>query len=890
MASNQEQILALNQKLDILISQQEDFLVEVDVLRTEIEKLSESSVKKVSTDRINPSSQDAPTTTISNSLADEEWPYLVGLEGIKAEVESFENGKTSGGAHFIKFTIYRNSKNYQAFCAENGNWLLNNTEGKLISRGRFKDDGRIINVTLGHLKGQQFQNSTIIENITQAAELNSLNPTVIEDVAEIDISNKPITPKGKSNIERYIGENLITIIGVVIVLIGVVFGVKYSIDHNLISPLTRVLLSYLLGIGILLVGMKLRKKYEQYSAVLVSGAMAIMYFVTFTAYSLYGLFPQLATFAIMVLFTMFTVVTAISYNRQIIAHIGLVGSYAVPFLLSNGDGNITSLFTYMAIVNGGILVIAYKKHWKPLYYVAFGCTWAIYFLWFANEYSNNSHFTLALTFAIVFFLMFYCTFLVYKLIKKEKFAQEDVLMIILNSAIFYGLSFVILDQNQFGRDYIGLFTVGTAIVHFIVSIILFKTKLADRNLFYLSSGMVLVFITIAVPVQLDGNWVTLLWATEGALLFWIGRTKGVRFYEKLSYVVMGIALFSLLEDYNYAYNFSYYGRSRTTLSAFKNAMFMTTAIVSACYGFILYINTREKYSAKLRTSYSEGLRLFTAALTIVVIGLVYNMFRIEFDLYGNYLYKISETRVPYDTSYGIDVSIYYDRDILNFKTLWILNYTLLFVTGLVYLNLKKIKNNAFGVTTLVINSLMVLSFLVIGLYTLSELRDSYIRQPNSEVFSYSFYNIGMRYIGYVFVAGSMYSIFRSLKNQFENNKELNRAFDLLKHGVFLWLLCSELINIMGLNGSHGNYKLELSILVGLYAILLVSLGIWKRKQYLRIAAISIFGATLLKLFLYDMARSTTIAKTVVFISLGVLLLVISFLYNKYKHLIIDEEE
>ena len=148
----------------------------------------------------------------------------------------------------------------------------------------------------------------------------------------------------------------------------------------------------------------------------------------------------------------------------------------------------------------------------------------------------------------------------------------------------------------------------------------------------------------------------------------------------------------------------------------------------------------------------------------------------------------------------------------------------------------------------------------------------------------------MRYIGYVFVAGSMYSIFRSLKNQFENNKELNRAFDLLKHGVFLWLLCSELINIMGLNGSHGNYKLELSILVGLYAILLVSLGIWKRKQYLRIAAISIFGATLLKLFLYDMARSTTIAKTVVFISLGVLLLVISFLYNKYKHLIIDEEE
>jgi uncharacterized membrane protein len=72
-------------------------------------------------------------------------------------------------------------------------------------------------------------------------------------------------------------------------------------------------------------------------------------------------------------------------------------------------------------------------------------------------------------------------------------------------------------------------------------------------LFYLVSGLVLVFITIAIPVQLDGNWVTLLWAGEAALLFWIGRTKNVPVYEKLSYLLMILAFISILHDWTTVY-------------------------------------------------------------------------------------------------------------------------------------------------------------------------------------------------------------------------------------------------------------------------------------------------------------------------------------------------
>ena len=95
-------------------------------------------------------------------------------------------------------------------------------------------------------------------------------------------------PKTKSNLEKFIGENLINKIGIVITVIGISIGVKYAIDHQLISPLTRIILGYIFGIGLLGFAIKLKKQYANFSAVLLSGAMAIMYFITYSAYDFYG--------------------------------------------------------------------------------------------------------------------------------------------------------------------------------------------------------------------------------------------------------------------------------------------------------------------------------------------------------------------------------------------------------------------------------------------------------------------------------------------------------------------------------------------------------------------------------------------------------------------------
>ena len=693
-------------------------------------------------------------------------------------------------------------------------------------------------------------------------------------------------PKFKYNLEKFIGENLINKIGIAITVIGVAIGAKYSIEHELISPLTRIILGYLTGAGLLGFGMKLKKKYENYSAVLVSGAMAIMYFITYSAYSFYDLIPQIFAFGLMLIFTAFTTVASINYNRQVIAHIGLVGAYAVPFLLSEGSEKVDILFSYMAIINVGILVIAFKKYWEKLYYSSFMLTWLIYFTWYASNYQTDEHFGLAFIFLSLFFTTFYLTSLAYKVLQKQKFETKDILLLLANSFIFYGIGYAILASHKTGEQLLGLFTLCNAIVHFIVSVVVYKQKLADRNLFYFVAGLVLVFITIAIPVQLDGNWVTLLWVGEAALLFWIGRTKNFPIYEKISYPLMILAFFSIVHDWTTGYDMYNPEHTETRITLLLNINFLTSLLFIASFGFIIFLNLNKNYPSPL-INQKGILRIVSFSIPAILLLALYYAFIIEIATYWNQLY--ADSAITIDTEGQQYPNGYRNYDLSMFKYIWIINYSLLFLTVLSFVNFKKLKNQQLGFINLGFNTLAIVVFLTTGLYALSELRESYLAKTLSEYYHKGIFNIGIRYISFTFVSVLLIACYNYIRQEFIKS-DLKMAFDFLLHTSILWVVSSELINWMDIAESNQSYKLGLSILWGVYSLLLIALGIWKNKKHLRIVAIALFAVTLIKLFLYDISHLDTIAKTILFVSLGILLLIISFLYNKYKHIISDEIE
>ncbi|WP_321317286.1 DUF2339 domain-containing protein [Labilibaculum sp.] len=732
----------------------------------------------------------------------------------------------------------------------------------------------------------QILNESLLDNLKNIASPTEQEKPKIETAKTIvtpPVTNQP--PKSKSDLEKFIGENLINKIGIAITIIGVAIGAKYSIDNDLISPLTRIILAYLTGIGLLGFGIKLKAKYENYSAVLVSGAIAILYFITYMAYSLYDLFPQAFAFILMLIFTAFTVIAAINYNKQVIAHIGLVGAYAVPFLLSDGSGKVAVLFTYMTIINIGILFIAFRKYWKALQYSSFCLTWLIFFSWFMGKYETSEHFVLGSSFLIVFFAIFYLQFLAYKLVRKEKFNKGNSLLIVSNSLIFFGLGYSILSLHQTGQHLLGLFTLINAVIHSIVSTIIYRQKLADKNIFYLISGLVLLFITIAFPIQLDGNWVTLLWSSEAALLFWIGRTKKISIYEAMSYPLMVLAFFSILQDWTTMYNTYLVDDPETKTALFLNVNFLSSLLFIAFFALINKLNNNIKYPTLL-ASWIKITKLLSYAIPLILIFTTYYAIRLEIGNYWNQLIEESALNIQ---AVGEEYSHYYKNyDLKEFKTIWIINYSLLFFSILSFVNIRKLKNKKLAFVSIGLTILTLTVFLTQGLYSLSELRESYLTQSLSEYYQRGTFNIIIRYISLAFAAIALAGIFLHVKEEL-NTKRYRIAFEYLLSTSILWIFSSELLNWMDISGSTQSYKLGLSILWGSYSLLLIAYGIWKNKKHVRIGAIGLFALTLAKLFFYDISHLSTIAKTIAFVLLGILLLIISFLYNKYKSNMTEEE-
>ena len=716
---------------------------------------------------------------------------------------------------------------------------------------------------------------------------------VSEGIRPVTMESAPEKPSGeipggafKSNIEKFIGENLINKIGIAITVLGVGVGAKYAIDHDLVSPLTRIILGYLAGLTLLGVAFRLRKQYAGFSAVLLSGSLAILYFITFAAYDFYTLMPVTPAFGVMTLITLFTVAAAIIYDKQVIAHIGLVGAYAVPFLLDDGSGKVAALFSYMAMINIGILAIAFRKYWKPLYYSSFLLTWFIFLTWFSTKYQPATHLGLALGFASGFFAIFYLVSIAYKVLKNEQYGIENVLLLMSNSAIFYGLGYAALVADKTGDSFLGLFTLANAAVHGAVALLLWRRRPADKNIFYYVTGLAIVFLTMAIPVQWDGRWVTLLWAGEVALLFWIGRVKGGWIFELLSYPLMFAVFFSLVNDWSTDYSTYDPQVAGSRIIPVFNINFLTSLIFAAAFGIINFLHQRRPCKSRL-AEWNISRQIMRVCIPGILLIALYCSFLMEILTFWNQLFLDSAITCNADLTLP---QHFRNVDIYKFSTLSLINYSLLFFSLLTLVNIRRIRNTLLGNINLGINAVVVGIFLTIGLFTIGELRENYISQVLSHYYYRGGLYIGVRYISFIFAGVMIYAIFRYVRWELMMT-DFRVEFDLFLHLTLLTAAGNELINWMDLYEPGQSYKLGLTILFGLYALLLVAMGIRKRKAHLRISAIVLFAATLLKLFLYDIAYLNTISKTIVFVALGVLLLISSFLYTKYgKRIFSDHEE
>jgi uncharacterized membrane protein len=800
--------------------------------------------------------------------------------------------------------------------------------------------------------------------------------------------------RARSDLERFIGENLISKVGILILILGVGIGAKYAIDNELISPLARIVLGYLFGFGLLGLAGKLKAKYHNFSAVLLSGALAIMYFITYFAYSAYQLIGQGTAFPLMVILTAFGVACAVLYNRQVIAHVGLVGAYAVPFLLSNDSGRYGALFTYMSVVNAGILAISVRKYWKPIFYTAsiftwlifggwivgrydhgshFGlalfflavfasifyatklaharvypdrdvdertgailgtavifyliclaiadnrasvseytvlfayvgaaaavilvsswwhagkvllyltypATWAIFGFWFARYYSPEAHFILAAAFAGVYFALFYAAGLIYKLLLDDLEDPLTVGLLLTNSFVFYGFTMAISNSREASRGFEGLITVGHAALHGVVSQIVSRVKANSVIVIQALTVLVLTFSTIAIPIQFDGNVVTIVWSVEAAALFAVGRLRRIPLFEYFSYPLMAAATLSLTADWIMVYSDRVPYPSDLNRIPVANGDFIS-ALVYAAAAVVVFVANRDE---KTRPSVNpDTVRVIGYAAAGAGISALYNAGRLEV---SNFHYRWFASAS--ESLQSIGPGSYSLSDIGRVDTLAQIIYSALFVAAVMTIDLRKARSRTIAFAASGFGVVVVLAFLTIGMLLMHELRVSYMAGEAGTP-----YTILIRYAVYAAISLlvlSGYAVSRDPLVTEKTGRPASRmAFEIVVTVILFVSLSAELLNLIAQFSLADGTKFGLSILWGAFALGMVAYGIAFDRKYQRVAAISLLAVTLAKLFFYDIADLGTIPKTILFITLGILLLIVSFLYNKYKSLIFPAAE
>jgi uncharacterized membrane protein len=656
------------------------------------------------------------------------------------------------------------------------------------------------------------------------------------------------------DLEKFIGENLINKIGIAILVLAIAYFVKYAIDNNWVGPAGRVGIGILCG-GILVgIAHRMRNSYKAFSSVLVGGGLAIFYFTITLAFHQFHLFNQTTSFIILIVITCFAVVLSLLYDKQELAVIALIGGLASPFMVSNGSNNYHALFIYMIILNAGLLIIAYNKSWRVLNIVSFGLTVLVVLAVMTSL--NATSYATALLYISLLYLMFFAINVANNVRENKAFVTSDFTILLTNTTLYFSAGLYLLTMMHH-EDLRGVFSACLAAANLVLSFVLFRTKRADSNILYLLIGITLTFISLTAPIQLHGHYITIFWAAESVLLYWLYLKSNIKLMKLTSLIVWGAMLISILMDWS-----ALYGYSGNALAIIVNKGFITS-LVSAISSYLLYVLINRDESPNV---YGVGLhpKFFQVAALLFL-----------------FLSGLLEINHQFANRYPAT----------SLNILYLMLYVPAFVY-VFYMISKKVAAITLNVTVNMILLALTILIYLLALPTLFDLQYEILVDHQAPDVHFMVHWLGALFIGLLF-----YQLIMLVKNS--THCEVEKFGSWIVSGAIVTFLSLELCMASNLifykpatTIAHIQtvyIKTALPVLWGLSSFALMWLGMRNKARALRIISLTLFSITLLKLFLFDIRNIPPAGKIAAFFCLGVLLLIISFMYQKVKKIIVEDE-
>lgn len=672
-------------------------------------------------------------------------------------------------------------------------------------------------------------------------------PTVIVPPAPLPRPVEPARPAqndphGWHGLEGRLGGTWLSRVGALAVTVGIGFFLKYAFDNGWIQPAGRVAVGVATGLALVFTGERLqRAAYRVPAQALVASGIAALYLSVYAAYAFYQLITQPAAFGFMVLVTATALALAIHHDARAIAVLANLGGFLTPVLLSTNRDAAVALFTYLAILDAGMVASAYWRRWTELHALSFAFTHLLYFAWFQQWYVGEPPpRAIALVGASVFVALFSLVALIEAAARErltpERLWQGPGVIALAAPAVYFAAARAVLWPEH--APWLALLCLVLAAYYVGLARVTSGAPAVGPLLLVLHGAIALGFLTLTFPIQFAEHGTTIAWSVEGVVLVWGGlrlRTRLLRIGGLIVLVLGTLVWIDLIAD-GAPHHGMFVADDPALLSTLVYVV--ATAIAARLY--------RTEHVALADLEHRARPWLAVASVAAAAVLLSTELYR-HSDLTSAAMRGVTTTLV------------------------WL-------AAGALLLSLARTDRTA----TLAITSavLLVLVGVKAALLDTAEWRSL---TPAPPPLLNARFGAGLL----VTAVAALYARLASAWRLDETTRTGLRTGAMAFTALFLlWHLSAEVVLAPLPGVAPGAMTMArhmaLSILWTVYAFVAIGVGIHRRLAALRFGAMALFGVVVVKVFLLDLARLDAGYRILSFLVLGAVLIVASFMYTRFR--------
>jgi uncharacterized membrane protein len=350
-------------------------------------------------------------------------------------------------------------------------------------------------------------------------------------------------------VEEHLGTKWFNWVGILAIIFAAAYFLKYSFDQGWITPAMRFYGG--LAAGALLLGcgqFAQRRRYPTLARGFWGGGIALLFLIFFAGFKLLTDGPggdpiigREIAFLGMVATAAVGALLSIVHRSRAVAVLAALGGYLTPILLSTGQADQLFLFTYLAILSTGFLVIGLWMRWPFMPRLCWSAS-AIYFVaWWMAEYPGNP--ALTILFACVFFVLFTAETVVNCPALRRDTRPLRTIRSAATALLFAGGMLYLL--NDLYPAWQGPFALVVAAVYLALAIVTGRRQPSSRGLpaLYGHAAAVLLLLCPVVATQVTTWGITMTWLGTGVVVLVAGRLadNGQARFWALAALVLALA-------------------------------------------------------------------------------------------------------------------------------------------------------------------------------------------------------------------------------------------------------------------------------------------------------------------------------------------------------------